>query len=108
MDARRLVGHRAPGPGSRAGRAPVLFRAPSCCYPGSGEIGVRGRKDRGLMMNSGARGTGRGGALCGSRGAGAAAGPPRDPQPRSGGRESIESFVVVFLAFLLWSIEAEG
>ena len=25
-----------------------------------------------------------------------------------GGRESIESFVVVFLAFLLWSLEAEG
>jgi hypothetical protein len=25
-----------------------------------------------------------------------------------GGRESVESFVVVFLAFLVWSIEAEG
>jgi signal peptidase I len=29
------------------------------------------------------------------------------PKPRSG-RESIESFVVVFLAFLIWSLEAEG
>src|SRR5262245_39021464 len=28
-------------------------------------------------------------------------------KPRSG-RESIESFVVVFLAFLIWSLEAEG
>ncbi len=27
---------------------------------------------------------------------------------KSSGRESIESFVVVFLAFLIWSIEAEG
>jgi signal peptidase I len=31
--------------------------------------------------------------------------PARKPQT---GRESIESFVVVFLAFLIWSIEAEG
>ena len=27
---------------------------------------------------------------------------------RKSNRESIESFVVVFLAFLIWSIEAEG
>ncbi len=27
---------------------------------------------------------------------------------KASGRESIESFVVVFLAFLIWSIEAEG
>lgn len=38
---------------------------------------------------------------------GQAAGPARDPQSR-GGRESVESFVVVLLGFLLWSIEAEG
>ncbi len=31
------------------------------------------------------------------------------PKPKSkSGRESIESFVVVFVAFLLWSLEAEG
>jgi Signal peptidase, peptidase S26 len=30
------------------------------------------------------------------------------PATTSSGRESIESFVVVFLAFLIWSIEAEG
>lgn len=35
-------------------------------------------------------------------------GPAVGPGRRSGGRESIESFVVVFLAFLLWSLEAEG
>ena len=34
-----------------------------------------------------------------------------DPKPRQkqkSGRESIESFVVVFVAFLVWSLEAEG
>ncbi len=30
------------------------------------------------------------------------------PTKKSSGRESIESFVFVFLAFLIWSIEAEG
>ncbi len=31
------------------------------------------------------------------------------PKPKSkSGRESIESFVVVFVAFLVWSLEAEG
>jgi signal peptidase I len=37
----------------------------------------------------------------------AGAGESRAQKPRSG-RESIESFVVVFLAFLIWSLEAEG
>jgi signal peptidase I len=32
---------------------------------------------------------------------------PRKSKPRSG-RESIESFVVVFVSFLMWSLEAEG
>lgn len=41
-------------------------------------------------------------------GSGRAIGAAGDPRRRSGGRESIESFVVVFLAFLLWSLEAEG
>lgn len=31
----------------------------------------------------------------------------RSSKPKSG-RESIESFVVVFLCFLIWSLEAEG
>ena len=35
-------------------------------------------------------------------------GPESAARARSSGRESIESFVVVFLAFLLWSLEAEG
>ena len=49
---------------------------------------------------------GREEAHAGGRGGphGAAAGARRS----RGGRESIESFVVVFLAFLIWSIEAEG
>ncbi len=33
---------------------------------------------------------------------------PARKVPRKSNRESIESFVVVFLAFLIWSIEAEG
>lgn len=36
------------------------------------------------------------------------AGPARDPRPGGGWRESVESFVVVLLAFLIWSLEAEG
>ena len=32
---------------------------------------------------------------------------PRNRKPKSG-RESVESFVVVFVSFLLWSLEAEG
>jgi signal peptidase I len=32
----------------------------------------------------------------------------RRKSARGGRRESIESFVVVFVAFLLWSLEAEG
>jgi signal peptidase I len=39
--------------------------------------------------------------------AGSGVAPARDRRS-GGGRESIESFVVVILAFLLWSIEAEG
>jgi signal peptidase I len=37
----------------------------------------------------------------------AAAPNPRKGRPKSG-RESIESFVVVFVSFLIWSLEAEG
>jgi signal peptidase I len=36
------------------------------------------------------------------------AGSARDPRSRGGWRESVESFVVVLVAFLLWSLEAEG
>jgi signal peptidase I len=43
----------------------------------------------------------------GSRGVASGPGESRVQKPRSG-RESIESFVVVFLAFLIWSLEAEG
>jgi signal peptidase I len=43
-------------------------------------------------------------------GAGIAPGPARDRQTSrsQGWRDSVESFVVVLLAFLLWSLEAEG
>ena len=34
--------------------------------------------------------------------------PPAPLARRANGRESVESFVVVFVAFLVWSIEAEG
>ena len=30
------------------------------------------------------------------------------PNRKKSGRESVESFVVVFVAFLMWSLEAEG
>ena len=43
----------------------------------------------------------------GSRAAGSGPGDSRVQKPKRG-RESIESFVVVFLAFLIWSLEAEG
>jgi len=43
------------------------------------------------------------------RGAGTTSGAEHAPPRRKqSGRESIESFVVVFLAFLVWSLEAEG
>jgi signal peptidase I len=59
-------------------------------------------------MSSRGREAARAGSRREATGSAGAAGPARDPRPRSGGRESIESFVVVFLAFLLWSLEAEG
>src|SRR5215471_16627392 len=43
----------------------------------------------------------------GSRGTAAGSGNSQVQKAKSG-RESIESFVVVFLAFLIWSLEAEG
>jgi signal peptidase I len=43
----------------------------------------------------------------GPRAAACGAGDSQVRKPKSG-RESIESFVVVFLAFLIWSLEAEG
>src|SRR5436853_347369 len=42
-----------------------------------------------------------------SRGTAAGSRNSQVQKPKSG-RESIESFVVVFLAFLIWSLEAEG
>ena len=51
----------------------------------------------------------RGRAAAGRRPGGeAAAAGDRPTRPRSGARESVESFVVVFMAFLVWSFEAEG
>ena len=41
------------------------------------------------------------------RAAGASATSPRNQKPKSK-RESVESFVVVFVTFLIWSLEAEG
>ena len=102
------MGPSIAAPGSRSDHAPVLFRNTPGWYPGSGKTGVRGRKARGLTMNRRGGVTGRGGSLSGLPRAGTAAGPAGEPRPRSGGRESIESFVVVFLAFLIWSLEAEG
>ena len=74
---------------------------------GRARSGSRGVKARGLTMSSRGREAARGRSRRESGIEGPAAGPARDPRSR-GGRESIESFVVVFLAFLLWSLEAEG
>ena len=70
----------------------------------------RGARVRGLTMKLRDRGIPQGQMRRDSTAAGPAGGPAGDPRARShgGGRESIESFVVVFLAFLVWSLEAEG
>ena len=58
-------------------------------------------------MNNRGRGRALPESRRGSRGVASAPGDSRVQKPRSG-RESIESFVVVFLAFLIGSFKAEG
>ena len=58
-------------------------------------------------MKSVARSRARSDSSLSSAQATAPARPKHPPKSRSG-RESIESFVVVFVAFLIWSLEAEG